>query len=136
MTSRSDRKADHLRIAASDGVEHASSSGFTGVRLRHRALPERDLTGVSLATPFLGTELAAPLVVSAMTGGSGASTEGNRRLPAAPAGHGIAPALRSGPPPPAPPAPPRNHTPPPPAPPPPPPADPGAAPPRRAGGAP
>jgi isopentenyl-diphosphate Delta-isomerase len=96
MTSRSDRKADHLRIAASDGVEHATSSGFTGVRLRHRALPERDLTGVSLATPFLGTELAAPLVVSAMTGGSGASTEVNRRLAAAAAEHGIAFALGSG----------------------------------------
>src|SRR3954449_3820452 len=86
MTRRSDRKADHLRIAASDGVEHATSSGFTGVRLRHRALPERDLAGVSLATPFLGKELAAPLVVSAMTGGSGASTEVNRRLAGPPGG--------------------------------------------------
>ena len=64
------RKADHLRIAAAPGVLHRRGAGLDGVRLRHRALPERDLRDVTLATELLGVRLAAPLVVSAMTGGT------------------------------------------------------------------
>ena len=64
------RKAEHLRIAAERGVEHSTGTGLDRVRLRHRALPERDLASVSLETPLLGARLAAPLVVSAMTGGT------------------------------------------------------------------
>ena len=37
------RKADHLRIAAGQDVAHAGGTGFEHIRLRHRALPERDL---------------------------------------------------------------------------------------------
>jgi isopentenyl diphosphate isomerase/L-lactate dehydrogenase-like FMN-dependent dehydrogenase len=44
------RKADHLRIAAAPGVLHRRGAGLEGVRLRHRALPERDLRDVTLAT--------------------------------------------------------------------------------------
>ena len=39
------RKADHLRIAAEPGIEHTGGAGLDDVRLRHRALPERDLVG-------------------------------------------------------------------------------------------
>jgi hypothetical protein len=42
------RKSDHLRIAAAPGVEHSGPTGLAAVRLRHRALPERDLGAVSL----------------------------------------------------------------------------------------
>ena len=42
------RKAEHLRIAAGPGVKHAGGSGLESVRLRHRALPERDLADVRL----------------------------------------------------------------------------------------
>ena len=48
-----------------------TGTGLAAVRLRHRALPERDLAGVSLATELLGCRLSAPLVISAMTGGTG-----------------------------------------------------------------
>jgi isopentenyl diphosphate isomerase/L-lactate dehydrogenase-like FMN-dependent dehydrogenase len=44
------RKADHLRIAAGPDVAHAGGTGFERYRLRHRALPERDLARVSLET--------------------------------------------------------------------------------------
>jgi len=92
----SERKADHLRIAAGPGIEHTGATGLAAVRLRHRALPERDLAGVSLATRLLGVELAAPLVISAMTGGTADAAEVNLRLARAAAEHGIALVLGSG----------------------------------------
>ena len=64
------RTADHLRIAAGSDVEHTGGTGFARYRLRHRALPERDLARVSLETELLGVTLGAPLVISAMTGGT------------------------------------------------------------------
>ena len=90
------RKAEHLRIAAGAGVSHAGATGLQRVRLRHRALPERDLGDVSLRTTLLGVELRAPLVVSAMTGGTPEAAEINGRLAHAAAEHGIALALGSG----------------------------------------
>src|SRR3954454_6904130 len=90
------RTADHLRIAAGPDVAHAGGSGFEALRLRHRALPERDLDDVSLATTLLGKELAAPLVVSAMTGGTEEAAEINARLARAACEHGLALVLGSG----------------------------------------
>src|SRR3954471_22656370 len=75
-----ERKADHLRIAAQPGVEHLRGPGLDAVRLRHRALPERHLAAVSLEAELLGHRLGAPLVVSAMTGGTPEAGELNRRL--------------------------------------------------------
>jgi isopentenyl-diphosphate delta-isomerase len=90
------RKADHVRIAAGPGVEHPSGTGLERVRLRHRALPERAPADVSLRTRLLGADLAAPLVISAMTGGTDEGGELNRRLARAAAEHGIALVLGSG----------------------------------------
>jgi isopentenyl-diphosphate Delta-isomerase len=90
------RKRDHLRIAAGPGVIHATSSGLAGVRLRHRALPERDLADVSLETVLLGRPLRAPLLISAMTGGVRDATVINQRLARAAAEHGVAMTLGSG----------------------------------------
>src|SRR5215208_5869684 len=84
------RKADHLRIAAGPGVEHAAGTGLEGVRLRHRALPGRDLADVGLDCDLLGVRLAAPLVISAMTGGTADALEVNRRLARAAAELGVA----------------------------------------------
>ena len=91
-----ERKTDHLRIAASSGVEHTGGTGLEALRLRHRALPERDLTDVDLATTLLGRRLAAPLVVSAMTGGTEEAAAINARLLQAAADHGVALVLGSG----------------------------------------
>lgn len=90
------RKDAHLDIAAGDAVLHASGTGFARFRLRHRALPERDLADVSLVTRFLGRDLAAPLLVSAMTGGTDRARSINDRLAAAAADAGIAMGLGSG----------------------------------------
>jgi isopentenyl-diphosphate delta-isomerase len=93
---QSARKHDHLRIAAGSGVEHAVDAGLADLRLRHRALPERDLADVSLECELLGRRLRAPLFVSAMTGGIGEATAINARLARAAAEHGVAMTLGSG----------------------------------------
>ncbi len=90
------RKADHLKIAAGDGVAHRISTGLEEVRLRHRALPPGDLDDVDLGIELLGARLDAPLVVSAMTGGTPGATEVNDRLAQAAAEHGVAMVLGSG----------------------------------------
>jgi isopentenyl-diphosphate Delta-isomerase len=91
-----DRKSEHLRIAATAAVVHGTGTGLDMLRLRHRALPERDLDAVSLETRLLGRPLAAPLLVSAMTGGTAAALEVNGRLMQAAAEHGIGLVLGSG----------------------------------------
>src|SRR4051812_4502431 len=90
------RKADHLRIAAAPGVLHRRGAGLDAVRLRHRALPERDLRDVSLSAELAGARLDAPLVVSAMTGGTGAGARVNERLAEAAAEHRVAMVLGAG----------------------------------------
>ena len=91
-----DRKAEHPRIAAGPGVTHRIATGLEGVRLRHRALPGRDLDDVSLEVRLLGAGLAAPLIVSAMTGGTEQAAVVNRRLARAACEHGLALVLGSG----------------------------------------
>jgi isopentenyl-diphosphate Delta-isomerase len=90
------RKADHLRIAAGPDVAHRGGTGFEHVRMRHRALPERDLADVSLETELVGVRLGAPLVVSAMTGGTDEAGAINARLARAACEHGLALVLGSG----------------------------------------
>lgn len=94
--SISARKADHLRIAAEPGVEHWSGTGLDGLRLRHRALPERDLADVDLTSDLLGRALRAPIVVGAMTGGTDAAAAVNESLATAAAEHGVGMVLGSG----------------------------------------
>jgi isopentenyl-diphosphate Delta-isomerase len=96
MTSVGRRKADHLRIAAGSDVAHAGGTGFERIRLRHRALPERDLADVSLETGLLGARLGAPLLVSAMTGGTPEAEIVNARLARAATEHRLALVLGSG----------------------------------------
>lgn len=91
-----ERKADHLRIAAEAGVAHRRDAGLGAIRLRHRALPERDLDDVRLAVELLGRRLEAPLLVSAMTGGTPEARFVNERLARAAADLGVGMALGSG----------------------------------------
>jgi isopentenyl-diphosphate Delta-isomerase len=90
------RKADHLRIAAGADVAHAGGTGLERFRLRHRALPERDLVDVSLETELLGARLGAPLVISAMTGGTPEAQAVNARLARAAVEYRLAVVLGSG----------------------------------------
>ena len=89
------RKADHLRAAAAPGALHRRGPGLDDVRLRHRALPGRDLADVDLTTTLLGRPLRVPLLIAAMTGGTPEATPLNDRLAAAAVEHGAGMALGS-----------------------------------------
>lgn len=90
------RKAEHLRIALEEPVEVAAGhAGWDAVRLVHQALPERALADVDTRVAFLGRQLAMPLLVGSMTGGTAEAGEVNRRLARAAARAGIGMALGS-----------------------------------------
>ncbi len=75
------RKADHLRISLEEDVSSkAVSSGFERYRFDHCALPEFDLATVETVASLLGKRLAAPLLISSMTGGTDEAATINRRL--------------------------------------------------------
>src|SRR3954468_10100860 len=91
-----DRKAEHLRIAGAAGVEHQIPTGLDDVRLQHPALPERRLADIRLDADVPGRPLAAPLLISAMTGGTPEAQEVNGALVAAAAAKRIGLVLGSG----------------------------------------
>lgn len=65
-----ERKAEHIRINLEEDVAAKGvSSGFEHYRFVHRALPEIDLDQIDLGVDLFGRHLAAPLLISCMTGG-------------------------------------------------------------------
>jgi isopentenyl-diphosphate delta-isomerase len=74
------RKLDHLRICLDEDVQSASTTGLERYRFIHQALPKMALADVDTATTFLGHRLRAPLLISAMTGGTDVALGVNRRL--------------------------------------------------------
>lgn len=91
MTDISGRKSDHLRIVAEGlGTQGSRGTGFDRVQFCHIALPELDLDSVDTGTTFLGRRMAAPLLVSAMTGGPAEAARINAHIAEACASLGIA----------------------------------------------
>lgn len=90
------RKRDHLEICL-DGDTAASgrTNGLERYALIHDALPELDFDAIDLGTSFLGRDLALPLLISSMTGGTDAATAVNRVLATAAQRCGIAMAVGS-----------------------------------------
>ncbi len=89
------RKQDHLRICLDTDVRSGVTTGLERYRLVHHALPEMALDDVDTRTTFLGHELRAPLLISAMTGGTAEARDINRHLAAAAQALGIAMGLGS-----------------------------------------
>ncbi len=85
------RKADHIRITLEEDVGFGGlTTGLELYRFEHQALPEIDLEDVDLTTEFLGRQLAAPVVISCMTGGVERGAQINRRLARAAQAAGVA----------------------------------------------
>ncbi|MCX7682158.1 MAG: type 2 isopentenyl-diphosphate Delta-isomerase [Anaerolineae bacterium] len=84
------RKSDHIRISLQEDVNSKRvSTGFERYRFEHCALPEFDLEDVDVATVLLGKRLSAPLIISAMTGGTPEARVINERLAEAAQAAGI-----------------------------------------------
>ena len=74
------RKQDHIAACLDDAVDLGRDS-FARFKLRYNALPDIALEEVSTETTFAGKDIAAPLIISSMTGGVGTEFERiNRNL--------------------------------------------------------
>lgn len=85
------RKADHLRVCLEEDVQfRQTTTGLEQYRFTHCCLPELNRAEINLATSFLGKSLAAPLLISSMTGGTELARLINNRLAAVAQEFGIA----------------------------------------------
>lgn len=74
-----DRKAEHIELAL-DSRTQLEACFFDRYFFDHEALPEIDMAAVDPSTDFLGYRLAAPLLISCMTGGTGDARRINQNL--------------------------------------------------------
>jgi isopentenyl-diphosphate delta-isomerase len=74
------RKADHLRICAEMDVEFAKTTLLEEVQFVHRAMSSIALDDIDTTAQFMGRSLRAPLIISAMSGGTAGAEDINRDL--------------------------------------------------------
>ncbi|MCX6046386.1 MAG: type 2 isopentenyl-diphosphate Delta-isomerase [Chloroflexi bacterium] len=90
------RKADHIRINLEEDVSFPTlTTGLEHFRFTHQALPELNLDEVDPKIHLFGKPLAAPILVSSMTGGTDQAHEINRTLASAAQQQGLAMGLGS-----------------------------------------
>lgn len=90
VTPTSLRKSEHIRINLEEDVRSGLTTGLENYRFIHQPLPELDLSEVDLSQSLFGKRLAAPILISSMTGGTGEAQAINRTLAAAAQESGIA----------------------------------------------
>lgn len=74
-------KDRHLKVCLEKAVESTTiTSGFERYRFVHQALPEIDRKEISTSSTIFGKNLNAPLIISAMTGGTELAGKINRNL--------------------------------------------------------
>ncbi|MEM4389213.1 MAG: type 2 isopentenyl-diphosphate Delta-isomerase [Candidatus Micrarchaeia archaeon] len=95
MSRIADRKGAHIKIALKRKVESRSPPGFDDVRLLHNPLPELGFGDIELGMRFLEKKLAAPLIITAMTGGFRQAAKINKDIASAAEAEGIAFSLGS-----------------------------------------
>ncbi|MBV6452291.1 MAG: Isopentenyl-diphosphate delta-isomerase [Anaerolineales bacterium] len=74
------RKADHIKINLEQDVRSALTTGLENYRFTHEALPELDLNRIDTTVDLFRKRLAAPLLISSMTGGTTEAETINLRL--------------------------------------------------------
>ena len=75
------RKLRHIDACLTGPVEFEGvTTGFERYRLPYDALTQTNLAAIDLRTRFLGSELAAPVLIGAMTGGAELARTINRNL--------------------------------------------------------
>jgi isopentenyl-diphosphate delta-isomerase len=80
MNTIEKRKQNHIEVSLEKNVEANIGTGFKDIHLLHRALPEIDLDEVDTTTKFFGKKLNAPLIISAITGGTNEGKDLNNIL--------------------------------------------------------
>ena len=80
MSDLSTRKDEHIDLAKDVEALAQIPNSLDRVRLTHQALPECDADHIDTRTRFLGKPLAAPLMISGMTGGSARGDAINKLL--------------------------------------------------------
>ena len=71
MSDHYQRKQAHVKAVLSGKVNFRNkTTGFESVDFVHEALPELKLSDINLETQFLGKIVAAPFLISSMTGGT------------------------------------------------------------------
>lgn len=88
-TDDRDRKLEHIELALARRSQ-LDLRYFDQWVYEHEALPEIAMEEIDLSCQFLGKKLAAPLLISCMTGGTGSATQINRHLAEAAERAGIA----------------------------------------------
>jgi len=74
------RKADHIKINLEQDVRSALTTGLENYHFTHEALPELDLNRIDTSLNLFGKQLAAPILISSMTGGTSEAETINLRL--------------------------------------------------------
>jgi isopentenyl-diphosphate Delta-isomerase len=74
------RKADHIKINLEKDVRSALTTGLENYHFIHEALPELDLERVDTSLSLFGKGIAAPILISSMTGGTSDAETINLRL--------------------------------------------------------
>jgi isopentenyl-diphosphate Delta-isomerase len=75
-----ERKADHIKINLEQDVRSALTTELENYHFIHQALPELDLERIDPSLSLFGKKLAAPILISSMTGGTEEAGEINQRL--------------------------------------------------------
>ncbi|MBL8163247.1 MAG: type 2 isopentenyl-diphosphate Delta-isomerase [Anaerolineae bacterium] len=96
IPSTESRKVDHIRINLEKDVQFPRlTTGLEHYRFVHQALPEINLSEVDTSVELLGKRLAAPIVISSMTGGTDMAHRINQNLAEAAQTHNAAMGLGS-----------------------------------------
>ena len=95
VTPISSRKSDHIQINLNNDVRSGLTTGLEHYQFEHQALPNLNLTDVSLTLNLFERQLEAPILISSMTGGTSEAAKINLTLAKAAQQTGVAMGLGS-----------------------------------------